>query len=86
MALGKIEGKKKAYKLFYYLDFDFYEAYERSFTGDIYRALPMGPVPVYFDGIVGELKAEGKITVRKSRMLPSHDNDTSLTPKPHTTP
>lgn len=77
-ALGKIEGKKKAYKLFYYLDFDFYEAYEKSFTGDIYRALPMGPVPVYFDGIVEELRQEGKVTVIKSRMLPSHDNDTVI--------
>lgn len=77
-ALGKIEGKKKAYKLFYYLDFDFYEAYEKSFTGDIYRALPMGPVPVYFDGVVGELVEEGKLSIKKSRMLPSHDNDTII--------
>lgn len=77
-ALGKIEGKKKAYKLFYYLDFDFYEAYERPFTGDIYKALPMGPVPIYFDAIVQELINEGKVQIRKSRMLPTHDNDTVI--------
>lgn len=77
-ALGKIEGKKKACKLFYYLDFDFYEAYEKSFTGDIYKALPMGPVPVYFDAIVGELSQEHKVTIRKSRMFLSHDNDTVI--------
>lgn len=77
-ALGKVEGKKKAYKLFYYLDFDFYEAYEKSFTGDIYKALPMGPVPVYFDAIVEELINEGKIAVKKTRMSPMYDNDTII--------
>ncbi len=77
-ALGKVEGKKKAYKLFYYLDFDFYEAYERSFTGDIYKALPMGPVPVYFDAIVEELVQENKVLVKKIKMSPAHDNDTVI--------
>lgn len=77
-ALGRVEGKKKAYKLFYYLDFDFYEAYEKPFTGDIYKALPMGPVPIYFDAIVQELIDEGKVQVKKTRMLPSHDNDTVI--------
>jgi len=75
-ALGKIEGMKKAYKLFYYLDFDFYEAYETPFTGETYKALPMGPVPIYFSGIVKELVDEGKIEIRKVRMSPTHDNDT----------
>lgn len=77
-ALGRVEGKKKAYKLFYYLDFDFYEAYEKSFTGDIYKALPMGPVPVYFDAIVEELVQENKVTVKKIKMSPTHDNDTVI--------
>jgi hypothetical protein len=31
-ALGKIEGKKKVCKLFYFLDFDYYESYEPSTT------------------------------------------------------
>lgn len=74
-ALGKIEGKKKAYKLFYYLDFDFYEAYERPFTGDNYKAFPMGPVPMYFDAIIQELVEEGGVEIKKTRMLPTHDND-----------
>ena len=74
--LGKIDGKKKAYKLFYYLDFDFYEAYERPFTGDIYKALPMGPVPVYFDAVIEELVNEGKVLVKKTGVSPIHENDT----------
>ncbi|MCX6726183.1 MAG: Panacea domain-containing protein [Candidatus Shapirobacteria bacterium] len=77
-SLGKIEGMKKAYKLFYFLDFDFYEAYEKPFTGDIYKSLKMGPVPVYFNGIVDELIIEKKIKVEKTRMSLFHDNDTVI--------
>ena len=40
--MGRIDGMKKAYKLFYYLDFDFYEAYNKSFTGEIYKKLQSG--------------------------------------------
>jgi len=74
--LGKIEGKKKAYKLFYFLDFDFYEAYEKPFTGDVYKALPMGPAPLYFDGIVQELLEEKKIKIKNIKQSISHENST----------
>lgn len=77
-SLGKIEGKKKAYKLFYFLDFDFYEAYEKPFTGDIYKALPMGPAPVYFDGIVGELIDENKIKIKALKKSFTHENSTII--------
>ncbi len=60
-SLGEIEGKKKAYKLMYYLDFDFFEAYEKPFTGETYKALPMGPAPIYFTAIVEELVKEKKL-------------------------
>ena len=75
-SIGKVEGMKKAYKLLYFLDFDFYEAYEKPFTGEIYKSLQMGPVPVYFSGIIEELEKEGKIRTKKVRMSPAHDNDT----------
>jgi len=74
-ALGKIEGMKKAYKLLYFLDFDYYEAYEKPFTGETYRSLQMGPVPVYFNGIIQELTKEKKIEVIKKKLAPSHDHD-----------
>jgi len=38
--------------------FDYYEAYEKPFTGETYRSLRMGPVPVYFNGIIQELTKE----------------------------
>jgi uncharacterized phage-associated protein len=76
--LGSIDGMKKAYKLFYYLDFDFYEAFEKPFTGDTYKALEMGPVPVYFTGIANELVDEGKLKIDKKRLSPNHGNDTCI--------
>ncbi len=77
-SLKGIEGKKKAYKLFYFLDFDFFEAYGKSFTGDTYKALEMGPAPIYFDSIVQELIDEGKIEIKKVRKSPTHENDTVI--------
>lgn len=80
--LGKIMGKKKAYKLFYFLDFDYFEAYEKPFTGETYVALPMGPAPRYFDAITEELKKENKIKIEKIKTMPQHENDTIIyTPK-----
>ena len=76
-SLGQIEGMKKAYKLFYFLDFDFYEAYEKPFTGDIYKALEMGPVPIYFTGIAQELAEEGKLEIKKVKTSPPY-NDTFI--------
>ena len=76
--LGKIEGKKKAYKLFYFLDFDYYEAYEKPFTGETYVALPMGPAPRYFDTVADELIEEGSIEIKKLRKMSYHENDTVI--------
>lgn len=44
---GSIIGKKKLYKLLYYIDFDNYEYKEsmKSITGNSYIAWKMGPVP-----------------------------------------
>lgn len=77
-SVGKIEGMKKAYKLFYFLDFDFYEAYGKPFTGDVYKSLQMGPVPVYFQSVIGELVQEGKVRVDHQRMSPTHEFDTNI--------
>jgi uncharacterized phage-associated protein len=77
-ALDKIEGKKKACKLFYFLDFDYYEAYETSFTGETYISYPMGPVPQYFEAIVKEMKEEGMIRVDYEKRSPIHENETVI--------
>ncbi len=49
---GEIRGKKKLAKLLYFLDFDLFEKYHRSLSGDIYKALPMGPVPLALEEMV----------------------------------
>ncbi len=38
-------GKLKMMKLLYFLDFDFFEKYGRSVTGDSYLRFENGPVP-----------------------------------------
>lgn len=57
---GKIGGKKKLAKLLYFADFDFYEKHQESITGDVYRALPMGPFPIALEEITSDM-AKNKI-------------------------
>ncbi|MFA6536900.1 MAG: Panacea domain-containing protein [Patescibacteria group bacterium] len=60
---GEIKGKKKLAKLLYFVDFDFYEKYEKSLTGDIYKALPMGPFPITMEKILLDLAKQDKIII-----------------------
>lgn len=64
---GSVWGKKKMYKLLYFLDFDFFEKYEKPITGDIYHKLQMGPAPSYFDAIAEELVKDGLLNVNKGK-------------------
>jgi uncharacterized phage-associated protein len=76
--IGKIEGKKKAYKLLYFLDFDYFEAYDKPFIGETYKALPMGPAPSYFDCLALELKREGYIDIEKKKWSEKYENETVI--------
>jgi len=76
--LEKIEGKKKACKLFYFLDFDYYELHETSFTGEIYAAYPMGPLPLSFEALVTGMEYEGLITVNYEKKSLTHENETVI--------
>lgn len=64
---GCVWGKKKMYKLLYFLDFDFFEKYEKPITGDIYHKLQMGPAPSYFDAIAEDLKRKGFLEINKNK-------------------
>src|SRR3989344_5762769 len=56
-------GKLKMMKLLYYLDFDFFEKYGRSITGDEYLRFANGPVPRMAEKILKEMNGqEIKIT------------------------
>lgn len=71
---GSVWGKKKMYKLLYFLDFDFFEKYERPITGDIYHKLQMGPAPSYFDAIAADLKKEGLLDITKTKVCPGYND------------
>jgi uncharacterized phage-associated protein len=71
---GSVWGKKKMYKLLYYLDFDFFEKYEKPITGDIYHKLPMGPAPSYFDVIALDLKKNGLLEINKRKTAPGYND------------
>jgi uncharacterized phage-associated protein len=60
---GTMRGKKKLAKLLYFADFDFYEKYEKPITGDVYRALPMGPFPSSLDEITTAMVARKQISI-----------------------
>jgi uncharacterized phage-associated protein len=61
---GEIRGKKKLAKLLYFADFDFYEKFQKSLTGDVYKALPMGPFPVTMEKILADMALKKKLVVK----------------------
>lgn len=64
--LGKeIRGKKKLAKLLYYLDFDYYEKYQKYFTGETYRKLPMGPFPISLEAITTDMVKKQQLIMSK---------------------
>jgi len=59
-------GKLKMMKLLYFLDFDFFEKYGKSVTGDNYLRFENGPVPQMAEKILKEMNGkEIKITNKK---------------------
>jgi uncharacterized phage-associated protein len=59
-------GKLKMMKLLYYLDFDFFEKYGSSVTGDEYLRFENGPVPHMAEKLIKEMDGKQiRITKRK---------------------
>lgn len=71
---GVVWGRKKMYKLLYFLDFDFFEKHEKPITGDIYHKLQMGPAPSYFDAMTEELVSEGLLQITRGRIGPGYND------------
>ena len=61
----EVRGKKKLAKLLYYLDFDYYEKYEKYFTGEVYKKLPMGPFPVSLEEITTNMAKKKQLFIEK---------------------
>jgi uncharacterized phage-associated protein len=62
---GSIDGKKKLYKLLYYVDFDRYKLKEsqQAITRDTFKHYPMGPVPAECFKIINQMSRDGKLRV-----------------------
>jgi uncharacterized phage-associated protein len=58
-------GKLKMMKLLYYLDFDFFEKYGRSVTGDEYLRFDNGPVPRMGEKMLKEMNGKEIKILRK---------------------
>ena len=54
-------GRVVLYKLLYFSDFDNYEKYEKSISGETYIRKTRGPIPSHFFEAIDELINEGKI-------------------------
>jgi uncharacterized phage-associated protein len=60
-------GKTKLMKLFYFLDFSFYQKYEKSITGAMYVHFKYGPIPSEGDTTLKELLKKKMITCVETR-------------------
>lgn len=66
-------GKLKLMKLLYFLDFDFFEKYGRSVTGDEYLRFENGPVPRMAEKTLKQMR--GKEIKIVNRKMPKGYND-----------
>ncbi|MEA1937024.1 MAG: Panacea domain-containing protein [Patescibacteria group bacterium] len=64
---GEIKGRKKIWKMLYFLDFDMFEYDNRSITGDVYEKYPMGPKPRNIEQKLLELEKKGFIKTEKEK-------------------
>jgi hypothetical protein len=58
-------GKVKLWKLLYYLDFDYYEQYQQSVTGETYLRWENGPVPSIGATLLHFMDVNDDITLRE---------------------
>lgn len=72
---GVLRGKKKLAKLLYYLDFDRYEYKEstKTITGEVYKALPMGPFPENLVTLIRRLEKSGKLKSGTEESAPGYN-------------
>ena len=79
-------GETALYKLLYFIDFDFYEKFEKQLTGAKYIKNHFGPTPVEFKKIVERMAAKGEVERVKSsyfqydqkKYLPHREPDLSI--------
>lgn len=79
-------GETVLYKLLYFIDFDYYEKYEKQIIGATYQKNHFGPTPIEFKKVVEEMAGKGELIQVKSKhfeydqkkYLPMRDPDLSV--------
>lgn len=62
-------GETVIYKLLYFIDFDYYEKFEKQLTGATYIKNHYGPTPVEFKVVVDEMQRVGEVEAVKSKFF-----------------
>lgn len=70
--LSKVGGRPNVvetvlYKLLYFIDFDYYEKFERQLIGATYLKNHFGPTPVEFRAVIDDMIGRGEIEKVRSR-------------------
>lgn len=60
-------GQTALYKLLYFIDFDYYEKYQKFLIGATYMKNTHGPSPVSFAKIAKDLESQGKLVEVRSK-------------------
>ena len=60
-------GQTALYKLLYFIDFDYYEKFEKQLIGATYIKNTYGPTPVSFAKIVRQMEADGRLVEVSSK-------------------
>ena len=61
----KDAGKTVIVKLAYFSDFNFYEKYERSITGETYLKYERGPYPTHINDLLNDMLSNNELTLKK---------------------
>lgn len=72
-------GKLKLMKLLYFLDFDFFEKYGKSVTGDEYLRWENGPVPRMGESILKKIK-DKDVKITSKKMSPGYKDQQLIEP------
>ena len=71
---GEIRGKKKIWKMLYFLDFDMFEYDNHSITDDVYEKYPMGPKPRNIEQKLIELKENDLIKIETEKLQEGYND------------
>lgn len=61
-------GRTVLHKLLYFSDFNYFEHHGKSITGESYRKMERGPVPIHFEEVMAELIDENSVRPGKRRL------------------